>query len=336
MTTINRLIVDLSHYNGTTDFDKMWAAGIRGVIHKASESNSYTDDKYAARRKEAKRVGMLWGAYHFGRGSTVDSQIKRFLEAAQPDENTGLFLDWEAASMSTAQAKDFMMKVDEKMGRRTGLYSYVPFFKEHLNGVIDSWWGQRPIWVAAYPSSIKEPTGLPLCLGEHYWLWQYSDGQAGPQPHTCDGITGLVDSNHYPGTEADLFSYWNRWMTSGNVPSLSIPVLPPIDGALTESTVVRRRFVFDVVRSIVLGGHLGQRQVNQIDVVLDNWLNISTPQLLFFNVVRDMTPEGKLTEVHVNSLNNALEKWIKPEAASIEMEKPQLEVLTSEPGPVAG
>jgi GH25 family lysozyme M1 (1,4-beta-N-acetylmuramidase) len=56
---INPLVVDLSHHNDVADFDAVKAAGIAGVIHKATESVGFTDKLYADRRGRALGVGKL-------------------------------------------------------------------------------------------------------------------------------------------------------------------------------------------------------------------------------------------------------------------------------------
>jgi len=62
---INPFVVDLSHHNDVTDFSKVKAAGIVGVIHKSTEGTGFADKMYAVRRGHAIDAGLLWGAYHF-------------------------------------------------------------------------------------------------------------------------------------------------------------------------------------------------------------------------------------------------------------------------------
>ena len=56
---INPLVVDLSHHNDVADFGAVKAAGIAGIIHKATEGVSFTDKLYADRRGRALGVGLL-------------------------------------------------------------------------------------------------------------------------------------------------------------------------------------------------------------------------------------------------------------------------------------
>jgi Glycosyl hydrolases family 25 len=63
---INPMVVDLSHHNDVADFGAVKAAGIAGVIHKATEGVSFTDKLYGGRRA----YGGPWGfkSVHHGQG----------------------------------------------------------------------------------------------------------------------------------------------------------------------------------------------------------------------------------------------------------------------------
>src|SRR5579863_4160519 len=60
-------ILDLSGWNTVTDFGALAAAGVRAIIHKATEGIGFIDPFYHMRRTLAQATGLLWGAYHFGR-----------------------------------------------------------------------------------------------------------------------------------------------------------------------------------------------------------------------------------------------------------------------------
>mgnify|MGYP003386591729 FL=1 len=103
------LVLDLYHGDVVTSWDTIHDSGIRGVIHKASQGSSIVDKKYADRKPQAQRAGLLWGAYHFGDGSDVDAQVNNFLSVVGDAKDTLLALDFEpnpkGASMSLSQAK---------------------------------------------------------------------------------------------------------------------------------------------------------------------------------------------------------------------------------------
>lgn len=95
MTTQTPRVVDISHHNIVKDFALVAAAGIWGVIHKATQGRAYRDPDYAMRRKAATNAGLLWGAYHFNTGDAVELQVENFIKTAQPDERRLMVLDYE-------------------------------------------------------------------------------------------------------------------------------------------------------------------------------------------------------------------------------------------------
>jgi lysozyme len=206
MTTPIRRVLDLSHHNSVSNLQAVKNAGIWGIIHKATEGTSYTDDKYAPRKNGFLEIGLLWGAYHFFHPGSVQAQVDHFLRVVGEDDTTLYALDWEASSSGTAtqsQAEDFCRKLETHIGEgRTVIYSG-NVAKEQIHGV-STFLGARRLWLAQYGTN---PT--PQASWEDWWLWQYSDGQVGPQPQGCPGVSGYVDTNSWPKSQADLTAAWS-------------------------------------------------------------------------------------------------------------------------------
>src|SRR5437867_4109626 len=105
-------VIDLSHHNNAVDFRRVKAAGIVGVIHKATQGVGHVDPSYAASRSGARAAGLLWGAYHFGTGGDGVEQADHFLDAVDPAPDTLLALDFEVdpqgPSMTLDQARAFV------------------------------------------------------------------------------------------------------------------------------------------------------------------------------------------------------------------------------------
>ena len=79
----------------------------------------------ARARPRRVNAGLLWGAYHFGTGADVDSQLSNFLGKTGIDDAMLYALDFEANpgnTMSLAQAKDFIQKLDTRLGRKAVIY----------------------------------------------------------------------------------------------------------------------------------------------------------------------------------------------------------------------
>ncbi|HEV8261185.1 MAG TPA: glycoside hydrolase family 25 protein [Burkholderiales bacterium] len=201
--TMNPLVVDCYQGEDVKDWTEVYAFGIRGVIHKASEGSNFRDKVYAMRKERARKAGLLYGAYHFMNDTDIEAQVANFLEAAQPDADLLLALDYEENKHRTGslkQARRFLQLVYEKTGQRPVLYSG-NLIKEQLRRP-DAFFNQHRLWIAHYNAVPKLPAGW-----SGYWLHQYTGDGAGPGPHDVPGIsTKGIDLNVFGGE--DLASEW--------------------------------------------------------------------------------------------------------------------------------
>lgn len=199
-------VVDLSHYQydelgGRFDWDAIRRFGIWGVIYKATEGSSYVDYTYQDARRQVEDAGLLFGAYHFFRPGDATAQADHFLENAAPDGGTLLVLDHEDDGCSIGDVKEFMKRVEDKTGQRPALYSG-NVIKEQLGSNRDEYLASCRLWLCQYGSSPSWPPNW-----DSMWLWQYTDGAAGPSPHEVPGI-GNCDINSYGLSQADLERSW--------------------------------------------------------------------------------------------------------------------------------
>jgi lysozyme len=86
-------------------------------------------------------------------------------------------------------------------GRYPGLYSG-HYLGELLGDAADPLLRQCWLWTARYGSRPVVPRNWPT-----WTLWQYTDGAAGPEPHSVKGI-GQCDRNTFNGGEAQLRRLW--------------------------------------------------------------------------------------------------------------------------------
>ena len=210
MNGMNLRVVDLYHGDPVDDFSAAAAAGLWGVIHKATTGATGQDGKYVTRRQPALDAGLLWGAYHWGTNADVEQQVENFLNTAKPDAQTLVALDYETTQgnqMTLDQARQFLTLIQQRLGRRAVLYSG-NVIKEQLGNTKDPFFGAHRLWLAQYspPAAVQASWGT-------YWLWQYTDNTAGQmQPSSIDGIpgddTGNLDCNHYPGTQEEMTAEW--------------------------------------------------------------------------------------------------------------------------------
>src|SRR5262249_29899967 len=147
---------------------------------------NYRDPDYPGRKKGFLELGFLWGAYHFFHPGNVKAQVDFFLNYAGVDDQTLYALDWEASSSGTAseaQAVQFCQYIEAATGRKCAIYSG-NVAKEQIKGV-NTYLGSHRLWLAQYSNNVQTQASWK----GNVWLWQYSDGQVGPQPHGCPGVT---------------------------------------------------------------------------------------------------------------------------------------------------
>jgi GH25 family lysozyme M1 (1,4-beta-N-acetylmuramidase) len=208
---INFRVVDVYHGDSVTSFQQAADAGLWAIIHKATTGATGHDSAYAARRPAALAAGLLWGAYHWGTAANVDDQITNFIHIAQPDANTLVALDFEATpgnQMTLEMAKEFLMKIEQRLGRKAVLYGG-GLLKTSLGHTIDPFLGSHRLWLAHYNKN-------PICPAtwNEYWLWQYTDNKndLDLQPSSIPGIPGNLagdlDCDSYDKTRQQLKNEW--------------------------------------------------------------------------------------------------------------------------------
>ncbi|HEV3036992.1 MAG TPA: GH25 family lysozyme [Candidatus Angelobacter sp.] len=208
------VVIDISHHNVNVDLAAAKAGGIVGVIHKATQGTGFVDSQYAINKQKAANAGLLWGAYHFGTGDDPAQQANHFLNVVQPDLQTLVVLDFEAnppgTSMTLDQARTFVQQIHDAIGRWPGLYGG-SYLKQLLGANQDPVLANCWLWYARYgPEPVVPSTWAS------WTMWQYTDGNQGPDPHDAPGI-GPCDRDQFNGDLPQLQALWNA------------SVLPPVD-----------------------------------------------------------------------------------------------------------
>lgn len=184
--------IDVSHWQGTIDWNKVKAAGIEFAIIKAggSDAGTYTDSKWEANYKGAKAAGIPIGAYFFVGKDCVTAaagkaDAERFLKILKGKQlEYPVYMDNEAqpasAKVGITEATIAFCETMEAAGYFVGIYgSAVSGFKERMD---DSKLTDYAHWVAQYASKCSYK-------GE-YGIWQYSS------KGKVDGISGNVDLDY--------------------------------------------------------------------------------------------------------------------------------------------
>ena len=157
--------IDVSKWQASTPS----LAGLSFLFARAS-IGTVRDEMYATHIRNARRAGLLVGAYHFNHGPlSIRSQVDTFLDAAGDVDFYALDVEGRDA-FTRAQTEDFIKRV-QATGRKCGLYMSESQFYDA---------GQDFHWVANWT---REPS-----RSYHFWQWQGSP----------------LDRNTFNGTIAEL------------------------------------------------------------------------------------------------------------------------------------
>jgi lysozyme len=198
-------IIDIYH-ESTINFQEAFNGGVVAIIHKATQGSKIKDYLYHERREKARRTGFLRGGYHFSTAESVVSQVENFLSYAIPEDDELICLDWEPAEgpdMTLDQACKFAKLIKDETGRWPLIYGgdlLHSSIGHHPNPILS----KCPLWYARYASS---PTGIPAEIWPTYTLWQYTDGDEGPDPRKTEGVNG-ADRNIFQGSLEELKTAW--------------------------------------------------------------------------------------------------------------------------------
>ena len=184
--------IDVSHWQGTIDWNMVKKAGIEFAIIKAggSDAGFYTDSKWEANYRSAKAAGLPIGAYYFVGKDCVTAaagkaDAERFLKILKGKQlEYPVYMDNEAqpasAKAGITEATIAFCKTMEAAGYFVGIYgSAVSGFKERMD---DTKLTPYAHWVAQYASKCS--------YKGDYGIWQYSS------KGSVDGISGNVDLDY--------------------------------------------------------------------------------------------------------------------------------------------
>jgi lysozyme len=192
--------LDVSHYQGTVDWQQVFQAGYLFAFIKATDGITYVDPMFATNWGGAKAAGLLRGAYHFFEANDdPQQQAQNFLDTVtlEPGDLPPV-IDVESSStsgqVSTATIIDSIATWLQTVEQATGLTPIIYTNPGYWNSLGTEQFSGYPLWVAEY--GVASPT---LPTGWTSWaLWQFS--QSGQIP----GVTTAVDLDLFQGSLQSL------------------------------------------------------------------------------------------------------------------------------------
>lgn len=196
--------IDISHYQENIDWDKLRNATLQDgpvqfIFIKATEGTDKFDCNFNRNFFNARKNGIIRGAYHFFRTtSSAREQALFFCKMVQLDEGDlppvldveteVAHIDNYSSSKLKAEVLEWMHIVEKHYGVTPILYASYSFRLHYLN---DKDFEKYPFWIAHYYVSDLKYKGA-------WTFWQHTD--AGH----VDGIDGFVDVNLFHGTSEEL------------------------------------------------------------------------------------------------------------------------------------
>ena len=174
--------VDISHHQGTVDWDAYAKDGYKLGACKLSEGEDFTDDKAADNRAAMSRLGLKCGVYHFARPKAKNMVAEANREAdfylkqlGTLGKNEFPILDFEVTNglqpvQLTRWANTWCKKVQAATGKTPWLYTG----KAIQHQLDPAKLGKYPLWLADYSQWDRDhpPAAAP-------WptlaAWQYTD-----------------------------------------------------------------------------------------------------------------------------------------------------------------
>lgn len=190
--------IDVSHFQGTVDWQKVRQAGIAFAIAKATQGDGYEDPMFRVNWPAMKAAGLIRGAYDFyDVADDPATQAREFisrvsLEAGDLPPVVDIETMNGAADTIAGLAADLRTYLDllsAHYGVKPIIYTGPGFWNAHVNESF----GDFPLWVAVYADAIELPHGWST-----WTIWQHS------QTGTIEGVDGAVDLDRFNGDREAL------------------------------------------------------------------------------------------------------------------------------------
>ncbi|WP_317163461.1 glycoside hydrolase family 25 protein [Mucilaginibacter arboris] len=193
--------IDVSYAQGKIDWYQVKAmqedsVHISFVFIKATEGLLTVDPYFKRNWREAPKVGLVCGAYHFFRPQKNGTWQARFFLQNVDLEKGDLpmvvdieELDGVPPDQMRKELKKFLDYLEKKTHAKPIIYSGLSFYQDYLSGYFDSY----PFWIAHYYQD-----HLKINPATNWWFWQHSDKAK------VNGINHVVDFNAFKGDDQDF------------------------------------------------------------------------------------------------------------------------------------
>lgn len=191
--------VDVSHYQGEIDWNRIEEQGIQFAYIKATEGSHSVDAAFRQNWQEISRTGLYAGVYHFfSFDSAGEDQACHFINTVGelqgkliPAVDVEYYGDKEKNPPDKGslcrELQTMLDKLEEQYGVKPAIYTTYPVYYRYLNEDFEGY----PLWVRnVYFSPNMDMRGK-------WTMWQYSDTT---EMEGYEGEEPFIDRDVYSGT----------------------------------------------------------------------------------------------------------------------------------------
>lgn len=195
--------VDVSHYQGTIDMEKLEQQGISFIFIKATEGSEGVDERFAINWENASETQMLMGAYHFfSFDSGGEQQAHHFIDTVGdlrgrlvPVVDVEFYGDKEknppAAEEVIEELTAYLTVLEKEYQVVPIIYTTRKVYRKYIRDSFKKY----PLWLrnVYYPVTID--------AGNRWSFWQYSDTEC------LEGYKGdekYIDMNVFQASKEEL------------------------------------------------------------------------------------------------------------------------------------
>ena len=192
--------IDVSYYQGKINWQKVKnmkedEVSVQFAFIKATEGLLLVDPYFERNWREAPKVGIVRGAYHFfrpkrdGKAQAIFFlQVVHVKKGDMPPVVDVERLDGVSPQQMRTALSDYLNYIELKTNVRPVIYTGLRFYEDYLRGDFDDY----PLWIAHYHQA-------KLSVDKSRWnFWQHSDKAK------INGINHVVDFNAFNGDSTDF------------------------------------------------------------------------------------------------------------------------------------
>lgn len=198
--------VDVSHYQGTIDWEKLKEQDVVFAFIKATEGSGHVDGQFAANWKNAGDAKLKTGAYHFfSFDSPAKNQAELYIDTVGELSShmvPAVDVEYYAGREQNPPDKEEMVQslrellriLEEHYHVKPVIYTTYAVYNRYIKGGFDEY----PLWIrnVYYPPVFGDKSG--------WTFWQYSDTAV---LEGYEGTEKYIDMNVFRGSEEELEQY---------------------------------------------------------------------------------------------------------------------------------